>query len=185
MPLHADIFNMYLSTAGVPGSISRGVYSDPCQLYFINVMLDTTVRVFITFCMFKFSLWCFDKLGWADMQSGEYGNPPQIGRWFKQLIMWLLLVSTSKVVMGALTYACRDVLIPLSEWALEPLVQFNAAGAPGSLQGRSELIIVMVFTPFVMNTFQLLVQDNFLKALTALKKSCPPGRKGGAPPPMV
>ena len=175
---------MYLSMKGMPGSISYA-NSDPCQLYFINVILDTTARVFITFCMFKFSLWCFDKLGWTDMKSGEYGNPPQVGRWFKQLWMWLLLVSISKVVMGALTYAFRDWLIPLSAWVLAPLIQWNAAGEPGSLQSRSELFVVMLFTPFVMNTFQLVVQDNFLKALAALKKSCPPGGKGGPPPPMV
>ena len=83
----------------------------------------------------------------------------------------LLILLFSDPLVDVLSTLGKRIGIPAFyiAFVLAPLIAFNEAGAEGSLQSKCELIVVMVITPFVMNTFQLIVQDNFLKALAKLK----------------
>ena len=78
----AHVFNMYLSMEDAPFSVAKAG-SDPCQWYWVNIMLDTTVRVLITYLLFKLSLACFDKLGWHGLEHQRVTLPPPRG-WLRQ-----------------------------------------------------------------------------------------------------
>jgi len=128
---------------------------DPCEWYWVNIMLDTTVRLLITFALFKSCERLIERMRWDALRSGKYGTPIQYTRWAKQLALWLSLVFVSKVLMGLITFLLRAQLGAVSVALLHPVAAYDS---------RLELTVVMVITPLVMNTFQLLVQDGFLKA---------------------
>ena len=65
----SDFFNMALSMGVVA---KEG--TDPCMWYFINIMLDTTVRVLITYCMFRACETAIARNGWHEWKSGDCIN---------------------------------------------------------------------------------------------------------------
>eukprot|EP01009_Symbiontida_sp_KSa7_P002171 NODE_1508_length_587_cov_514.345725_g1208_i0.p2 GENE.NODE_1508_length_587_cov_514.345725_g1208_i0~~NODE_1508_length_587_cov_514.345725_g1208_i0.p2 ORF type:complete len:173 (-),score=37.66 NODE_1508_length_587_cov_514.345725_g1208_i0:67-558(-) len=68
------------------------------------------------------------------------------------------IVAVSRLIMAAIVLAAADPFGAAGKWALSPLEDHSRR------HGHAlELIVVMVITPFIFNTFQLWVQDTFLK----------------------
>jgi hypothetical protein len=58
--------------------VADAAESNPCSLYFLNVLLDTTVGVLIFYLALKGLTWFLtSRMGKEGFVSGQYGNPPR------------------------------------------------------------------------------------------------------------
>lgn len=52
--------------------------NNPCSLYFLNILIDTTVGVLIFYLTLKGLTWYLtERLGKEGFVSGQYGTPPK------------------------------------------------------------------------------------------------------------
>eukprot|EP01061_Rhynchopus_euleeides_P002956 TRINITY_DN12293_c0_g1_i1.p1 TRINITY_DN12293_c0_g1~~TRINITY_DN12293_c0_g1_i1.p1 ORF type:complete len:319 (+),score=99.17 TRINITY_DN12293_c0_g1_i1:175-1131(+) len=157
----AHVGNMVVSSLLAANDVS------PCVWYFVNIVFDTTVRVFFAYCMLQLvqwviASWHLDPKGILDF--GDYGDLyvltcTSMKRWFFQLILWIGIVLTTVVLKGVLVWMFKG---PLSRWGsfmLRPLEQHTKH------HGHTlELVIVMMLVPFLLCALQLWVQDSFLQS---------------------
>lgn len=127
---------------------------DQCDWYWVNIMVDTTLGVYVEFLLLSF-ITSFVLKG-ADFKSGAYKNDhgdvlPR--KYFKQLGVWLVVVTCMKLFML--------VLMLLGQHQFEIVSTFILA--PVSPVPKLKLLIVMILTPVCMNAFQFWVVDNFIR----------------------
>mmetsp|Transcript_81403 Transcript_81403/g.263647 ORF Transcript_81403/g.263647 Transcript_81403/m.263647 type:complete len:321 (+) Transcript_81403:114-1076(+) len=130
--------------------------ADPCNWYWINLTLDDTLGVGILFVLLRL-LQCAYRtrcVGRPELaMTGEYGDPPDVQIFGRQLLDWQALVFVQKCMLATLvvnfTSAVAAVAEALLGW-LDP-------------HPRVKLVVVMVVTPLTMNVFALWVADNFLQ----------------------
>lgn len=130
--------------------------SDPCNWYWINLTLDDTLGIGILFILLRllqrcYRLRCINRPDLA--LSGEYGDPPNLKVFIRQLLDWQALVVVEKCLLGYLVVSYTDH------------VAFIARALLGWLDPHPEakLVVVMVVTPLTMNCFALWVADTFLQ----------------------
>jgi hypothetical protein len=64
--------------AEISSVVAGAAESNPCSLYFLNVLLDTTIGVLIFYVFLKALTWLLTAwLGKEGFVSGQYGNPPR------------------------------------------------------------------------------------------------------------
>jgi hypothetical protein len=57
--------------------VAGAAESNPCSLYFLNVLLDTTIGVLVFYVFLKGLTWLLTAfMGKEGFVSGQYGNPP-------------------------------------------------------------------------------------------------------------
>lgn len=133
---------------------------DECTWYWLHITLDTTLGVYVNYQLHKLIYkiivpkWCSPRMA-ANFKSGDYGSPGNIhwGKYFRQLFVWLFIVSVMKCTMVLIMVIGHIPLIAIASGILSPF-DYNA---------QFKLIIVMVFTPLLMNTVQFWITDSFTK----------------------
>ena len=134
---------------------------DECSWYWIHITVDTTLGVFVNYqlhhLIYKVIVpkWCSPTMA-ANFKSGDYGlaeGKVQWGKYFRQLFVWLFIVSVMKTTMVLIMLVGHVPLIGLATWFLSPFRK-NA---------ELKLIIVMVLTPLIMNMVQFWITDSFTK----------------------
>ncbi|RHY34847.1 hypothetical protein DYB25_014089 [Aphanomyces astaci] len=78
---------------------------------------------------------------------------PSVRVWLTQLLSWIAIVLTAKLVIARAIYAFSSPLNAFGNWLFEPLSNYP----------KLELLFVMVACPCLMNALQFWVTDNFLK----------------------
>lgn len=129
-----------------------------CAWYFVNYTLDTSVGVFIAWIMIHAVEELARQCHWKRLEkNGEYYGAPHVFlTWLLQFCVWLLIIAMAK--------AC---LLGLLVLAIHPLADFALwASSPFKDHPHTELVVVMVVCPFLMNATQFWIQDNFLKGRT-------------------
>ncbi|ODO11820.1 hypothetical protein I350_00604 [Cryptococcus amylolentus CBS 6273] len=129
--------------------VASVAHNNPCSLYFLNVLIDTTVG------NLKLFTWYFTSyLGYDGFTSGKYGNPPQAQFWWKQLLTYLMSIITMKLlVLLPLTLPrISDFLLRLGHWLLD------------YLSPSAQVIFVMAVFPLIMNIVQFCLVDQVIKA---------------------
>eukprot|EP00906_Rhabdomonas_costata_P023199 RCo033400 len=140
-----------------------------CVWYLVNILLDTTVRVVLAFALLRA---VYALLQWAGLdpqgrlKSGQYGDPINYTRWFKQLMLWVGVVLVSRIIMAGVVVAMAPWLASIGQALLAPLEDYSATHGHGL-----ELLLVMVVLPTILNSAQLCVQDGFLKARRSAEDS--------------
>lgn len=71
----------------------------------------------------------------------------------KQLALWLIIVSSMKVLMVIFMALGHGLLLAVAQVMLAPF-----AGSP-----NLKLLVAMIATPFCMNALQFWITDNFIK----------------------
>lgn len=122
---------------------------DPCHFYWLNIVIDTTIGVGITYLILKLVKHFKPEV----KDFGDYGNPPSWNLWIHQMMLWQGVVATMKITVALLMFTAEPLLSYLTSIALRPF-----EGHP-----RSELVFVMIITPTIMSTFQYWVTDSFIK----------------------
>ena len=130
--------------------------------YFINLTLETTVGVLLSYSLLKLT----EKLARAtnndSLISGHYtyekDNEIDLASWAIQLILWggiIVVVKDiqAKSIIIVVIVSMQGTMSELGYKALEPL----------DPHPELELVVVMICVPMVLNIFQFWVQDSFLK----------------------
>ena len=124
----------------------------PCVWYFLNIMVDTTLGVFILWLVLKTVFYMCNTACMEGMQSGDYGSPPRWSFWFKQLVAFVVSLNIMKVLVFALLVAVpelADIGTYLLKWT--------------EGHERLRIFFVMFLTPLVMNIVQYVIIDSIVK----------------------
>ncbi|KAL6452525.1 hypothetical protein SBY92_001784 [Candida maltosa Xu316] len=127
---------------------------DPCDWYFLNIVLDCTIGVYILYLVFKaVNRVCKQYFHLTQIESGEYGpNPhkPSTKAFVKQLAVYF----TSLMITKFLLYGLKQLLWITSHILLVWLNEYP---------DEFEIFIVMFIVPIIMNCLQLILIDNFIR----------------------
>ncbi|KAF0693513.1 Aste57867_15539 [Aphanomyces stellatus] len=149
----AHVANMTIAII-LTGLATGSNHPDQCAFYFVNFTMDTSFGVAVNFMLLKVLVWAAFRFNLTSLQvPGDYGHPIQVRVWAIQLITWLVIICTTKLIIGAFIYALETPLGDMASWLFAPLINYP----------KAELVIVMVACPVLMNGLQFWIQDNFLK----------------------
>eukprot|EP01056_Protomagalhaensia_sp_Gyna25_P000218 Protomagalhaensia_sp_Gyna_25__217@NODE_10_length_9035_cov_36_916852_g6_i2_p6_GENE_NODE_10_length_9035_cov_36_916852_g6_i2NODE_10_length_9035_cov_36_916852_g6_i2_p6_ORF_typecomplete_len264_score30_20STIMATE/PF12400_8/3_4e32_NODE_10_length_9035_cov_36_916852_g6_i227733564 len=129
---------------------------DACDYYWLNIMLDTTLGVFIAYITLMAILstpLVKGRLGVPITRYGYYGNPPEMRLWAFQLLVWLGVIAIMKFIILLFLVVGQNMFEAVAQLVLLP-VHYSP---------NAKLLVVMILTPIVMNTFQYWITDNFIK----------------------
>ncbi|ETW05574.1 hypothetical protein H310_03319 [Aphanomyces invadans] len=127
---------------------------DECSFYFINFTLDTSLGVLLNWVLLRTTVAAALHFNWTWLQvPGYYGNPIRTRVWLTQLLSWIAIVLTAKLVIARFIYAFSAPLNDFGNWLFDPLSNYP----------KVELLFVMVACPCLMNALQFWITDNFLK----------------------
>ncbi|KAF9425207.1 hypothetical protein BGZ94_007746 [Podila epigama] len=145
------IHSLNLLAATAFGLSSEREDSNPCIWYFLNIFLDTTFGVGVLYLFLKGAEKYFQYRRIEGLRTGDYGNPPQFQRWWKQTLVFSLgLVVMKIVVVIVLTW---PFLFTFGEWVLGWTLHDE----------KLQILFVMLILPLSMNICQFWVIDYILK----------------------
>ncbi|RHY52939.1 hypothetical protein DYB34_008417 [Aphanomyces astaci] len=122
--------------------------ADQCAFYFVNFTLDTTFGVAVNYLLLKALVYFAVKYNVTALQvPGDYGHPIQVRVWAIQLVTWLVIICSTKILIGAVIFGLETPLGDVAAWLFSPF---------GDLP-KVELVIVMVACPVLMNGLQFWV----------------------------
>ncbi|KIP08330.1 hypothetical protein PHLGIDRAFT_69509, partial [Phlebiopsis gigantea 11061_1 CR5-6] len=137
--------------SGVVASLSSG---NACVLYFLNILIDTTLGVAIIYIILHSLTYLFtEKCSFQGFETGKYGTPPRFGYWFRQLSVYVVALTTMKLLVVALFVVWPGVF-KLGEWLLTFLGPSDTA----------QVIFTMGVFPIIMNIVQFWIIDSIVKA---------------------
>ena len=67
--------------------------------YFLNIFLDTTFGVGVLYLFLRAADYYFTRARIEGLRTGDYGNPPQFERWWKQTLVFSLGLVVMKIVV--------------------------------------------------------------------------------------
>lgn len=132
---------------------------DPCDWYFLNIVFDCTIGVFVLYLVFEAANHVLQRrLGFAELETGQYGPDPHHPRFrafAKQLAVYFGLLMVTKCV-----------LYVIMEYFLAPLVWFTSHVLLVWLDeypDEFEIFVVMFVVPIFMNCLQLVLVDTIIQ----------------------
>ena len=142
--------------------------------YFLNLVLDTTIGVLIMSFLVWLTKRFVTRCKLRSVTFGDYGEPPKFVTFLKQLGLFLLLAIIMKVSVLLLLLLflflfffmvlLPDLQLIVIGLLMIPFFEMIAAYMLSPLKGKPsvELVVVMVITPLIMNTFQFWVRTSSL-----------------------
>ncbi|KAK9484816.1 vacuolar membrane protein-domain-containing protein [Lipomyces starkeyi] len=127
--------------------------SNPCNWYFLNILLDTTIGVPILWFFLSTIGKLVLQVGIIGARSGEYGHPPKFSWFLKQAVIYFLGLSCMKFVVYVL-------LTVLPFW--DDLAGFLLSWTRG--HDKVEVSFVMLIFPLIMNMVQYYLVDSIIKS---------------------
>ncbi|WRT63998.1 uncharacterized protein IL334_000925 [Kwoniella shivajii] len=135
--------------------VASAAHNNPCSLYFLNVLIDTTIGVGIIYFSLKLYTWFFSThMAIEGFTSGQYGHPPKSMFWCKQLVPYLMSIITMKLL----------VLLPLTLPGISGALIDWSHNLLDHIGPRSQVIVSMAIFPLVMNILQFCLVDQVIKA---------------------
>ncbi|KAG9118301.1 hypothetical protein FRC07_007254 [Ceratobasidium sp. 392] len=151
---------VHLSNVFISDLVAHHSSSNPCTLYFLNVLVDTTVGVALIYAFLHAGTWLLaTKMQLKGFRSGDYGGvPPSKIYWIRQATVYVTALLLMKVAVVGL-FAAWPGLFRIGDWLLS-WTDGNAA---------LQVIVVMGLFPIVMNVLQFWLIDSIVK----LKEKAP------------
>ncbi|KAM9898220.1 hypothetical protein OXX69_009960 [Metschnikowia pulcherrima] len=132
---------------------------DPCDWYFLSIVLDCTIGVYILYLVLVvLTAVCKDILGITQIESGEYG-PDEQHPSFKAFAKQLALYFSSLMVTKCLLYAFVECFESQLLWITSHIILSWLDEYPNEF----EIFIVMFVVPILMNSLQLILVDNIIQ----------------------
>ncbi|BEJ11864.1 hypothetical protein CspHIS471_0203240 [Cutaneotrichosporon sp. HIS471] len=129
--------------------------NNPCSLYFLNILIDTTIGVGIFYLgLIGYTKLFVEHFGPEGFTSGQYGRPPQWHFWFRQLQPYLAAVVTMKLI----------VILMLTLPGISGALIRGTQSMLGYLSLDVQVVFVLAIFPVIMNVFQFCVMDQVIKA---------------------
>ncbi|KAL2787282.1 vacuolar membrane protein-domain-containing protein [Aspergillus keveii] len=129
---------------------------NPCSFYLLNLGIDTTLGIPILIFILHFlnRLATYTPLANPpeSIESGNYGDPPRWGWWFKQSVIYFMGLLGMKICVFFLIQTV-PLIVKVGDWALR-WTEGNTA---------VQIIFVMLLFPVIMNAIQYYIIDIFIK----------------------
>ncbi|KAH7328814.1 vacuolar membrane protein-domain-containing protein [Stachybotrys elegans] len=129
---------------------------NPCSFYLLNLGIDTTIGIPILIILLRVTTALFAMTRYGQppesIQSGFYGNPPNVWWWIKQSIIYFIGLLGMKVCV-LIIFVMIPGIAKVGDWAL------------GWTEGNEKLQIAfsMMIFPLIMNALQYYIIDSFIK----------------------
>lgn len=128
---------------------------NPCSLYFLNILVDTTLGVFIIYLTLRVTTHVLtDVWGFSGFVSGQYSDRnkrgrgkasrPKLSYWLKQLGSYFFALFVMKLIVTIL-FVIFPFLFAFGRWLL---------GLFGEAKNVQVLFVMCIF-PLAMNTLQV------------------------------
>ncbi|CAE7229803.1 unnamed protein product [Rhizoctonia solani] len=145
---------VHFSNVFISNLVAHHSSGNPCTLYFLNVLVDTTVGVGLIYAFLHAGTWLFaTKLNLKGFRSGDYGGvPPSKVFWLRQATVYVTSLLLMKVAV-VLLFAVWPALYALGDWLL------SWTDGNASIQ----VVFVMGLFPIVMNVLQFWLIDSIVK----------------------
>ena len=134
---------------------------DECDLYWLNLMIDTTLGVGVDYIFLECLILCQNRVfllsDVREERRSNYWNVDGEFAWnvyFLQLFTWLLAVTLMKIFVVAFITWQLEFLGEMTRFALSLFDD----------KPQAKLVFIMILTPMVMNSFQAWITDAFLKS---------------------
>lgn len=138
-----------------------------CVWYLVTLILDVCLGTFVAYICFKIVDETAIRLGIEVLKSGLYTDKDvpvddddvdpddfvNLKTWFIQLVVWCICQFIAKIFVFFVQFAYHKDLYAFGS---SLLIVFK--GHP-----KMELIVVMIFVPFLFNSIMFWIQDAFLK----------------------
>jgi hypothetical protein len=124
-----------------------------CVYYFLNILLDTTLGVYAIYITLFFLTWYLaEKLKLKGLRSGQYGSPPSLNYWVRQLAIYVISLTSMKLIV-IVVVSYWEGLSDIAAWLLSWLGNDDTA----------QVIFTMGLFPIFMNIIQFWVIDSIIK----------------------
>lgn len=145
---------VHLSNVFISDLVAHHSSNNPCTLYFLNVLVDTTVGVALIYAFLHAATWLLDtKLRLKGFRSGDYGGvPPSKLYWARQAAVYVSSLLLMKLAVVAL-FAVWPGLFQFGDW----LLSWTSGSA------ALQVVFVMGLFPIVMNVLQFWLIDSIVK----------------------
>merc|ERR1712167_294135 len=97
--------------------------NEECTWYWLNIMIDTTFGVGVVYCFLQLATSFLQKYYDADFKNGTYGpkgtdwkEDPSYRMWFGQLLLWLCIVCSMKLIVVIIMYVLHPVLLVVGKF---------------------------------------------------------------------
>lgn len=127
--------------------------SDECQWYLMAYLSDSLLCSAFNFTMLAVIDRLAHRYNIDALNFGNYGYPPRLNYWLAQVVVWVSIVTTGKMLVLALLFL---LLEPIDALLQRVFVPFE--GHP-----KLELLIVMIVIPMTLNIGQFWLTDSCLK----------------------
>lgn len=144
------LVNVLLAVFFASGETEAG----ECIWYITNFTITVTCGLVILSLYMRLHEYLVDRYELVWLRSGEYGDPPDPRRWLAQLLLWGVVCCLEKFFTAAV------VIYPLKGW-IDPLIA--RAEEPVGRYPRTELVLVMVVCPALLNGLFAWIVDNLIK----------------------
>lgn len=138
---------------------SDGCLGDPCDWYFLSIVLDCTIGVYILYLVFSWVSWvCKEYFHITQIESGQYGSDPRkpsVRAYFKQLAVYFGSLMITKFILYGILECFESQLLWFTSHVL--LVWLN------DYPNEFEIFVVMFIVPVFMNCLQLVLVDSFIQ----------------------
>ncbi|KAL4927409.1 STIMATE family protein [Aspergillus undulatus] len=129
---------------------------NPCSFYLLNLGIDTTlgipILIFILHFLNRLAKYTPLANPPESIESGNYGDPPRAGWWFKQSVIYFMGLLGMKICVFFLIQMV-PFIVQVGDWALR-WTEGNTA---------IQIIFVMLLFPVIMNAIQYYIIDIFIK----------------------
>jgi len=151
--------------------------NDQCQWYLTNYLLDVIIGIFLSWICVRFCNYLSDTFGviipcFRMWKIGDYGEINKYDiiekcddnilenvysvrcNYFTQLLIWIVIITLVKLIIFlTLILTLLHPLDSFGKWLVKPVYNYP----------HTELIMVMIIIPLILNTAQYIIQDNYLK----------------------
>lgn len=132
---------------------------DPCDWYFLSIVLDCTIGVYVLYVVLSgVSHVCKKYLHMSQIESGDYGSDsrkPSVKAYFKQLGIYFGSLMITKFALYGFVECFETQLL----WITSHILLAWLDEYPNEV----EIFIVMFVVPIFMNCLQLILVDNFIQ----------------------
>lgn len=125
---------------------------DPCTLYLISFILDTSIGLLLIYVLIKLVLFVASKLDIQSLNFGYYGEPTaKIRYWLHQTVAYIVILLIQKTVIIVILQSYPRAWDQVRDLILYLMPNKNV-----------EVAMVILIIPFLVNIWVFWLTDNFL-----------------------
>ncbi|GAA5994303.1 hypothetical protein JCM5350_003610 [Sporobolomyces pararoseus] len=144
-------FAVHLSNVAISDLIASTRSDNPCSLFALNILIDTTLGVLLIYFLLQYSTTLMQRYQ-PHYKTGYYGNPFSFSLWAEQAAVYVACLAVMKIVVLIIFWVAPELEDGMS-WGLSWIENEEA-----------QVVVVMLILPLVMNLFQFLIVDSIIRS---------------------